>query len=78
MQKQYLWLIVGIALIVLGLYIMSYSVKAEYFVGRSWMEAQNSLLETDYHIGLGFVSVGFTSILVFVWKRISSKKKRRE
>ena len=79
MQKQYFLIPVGIALIAIGSYIISYSVKPEYFLGRSWMESQNALWETDYHIGLGVLSLGLTCFLmIVVWKRKSSNEKRRK
>jgi hypothetical protein len=79
MKKQYLLIPVGFVLFVIGGYIMSYSVKDEYFLGRSWMESQNTLLTTDYHIGLGLFSLGFTCfLLIFIWKRKSSQEKSRK
>lgn len=77
MKKYYILIPLGIVLLVIGSYIMSYSVKPEYFIGHSWMESQIALLETDYHIGLGLFSAGFASFVSFIaiWKRKSSQKK---
>ncbi|PIN84005.1 MAG: hypothetical protein COV65_02070 [Nitrosopumilales archaeon CG11_big_fil_rev_8_21_14_0_20_33_24] len=79
MQKQYLLIPVGVVLMVIGGYIISYSAKPEYFLGRSWMEAQNALLSTDYNIGLMLLSLGFTCFLIIImWKRKLSQEKSRK
>ena len=78
MQKHYFLIPVGIVLMVVGQYIVYYSLIDVIPRKLSWMEQQNLLLSTDYPFGTGLFAVGVTCIIIFVviWKRKSSQKKR--